>query len=42
MTDAELEKLLDDVESDRVERTESTTDGDKFRQAVLRVCQRSS
>ena len=34
MTDAELERLLDDVESDRVERTESTTDGDKFRQAV--------
>jgi ATP-dependent DNA helicase RecG len=34
MTDAELEQLLDDVESDRVERTEATTDGDKFRQAV--------
>lgn len=34
MTDAELEKLLDDIESDRAERTESTTDGDKFRQAV--------
>lgn len=34
MTDAELEALLDDLESDRVERTESTTDGQKFRQAV--------
>lgn len=34
MTDTELERLLDDIESDRVERTESTADGDKFRQAV--------
>lgn len=34
MTDAELERLLDDLESDRVERTESTTKGDKFREAV--------
>jgi ATP-dependent DNA helicase RecG len=34
MTDAELEMLLDDLESDRVERTESTNNGDKFRQAV--------
>lgn len=34
VTDAELEKLLDDVESDRVERTESTTNGDKFRRAI--------
>ena len=34
MTDAELEQLLDDLESDRAERTESMTDGDKFRQAV--------
>jgi len=34
MTDEELERLLDDIESDRAERTESTTDGDKFRQAV--------
>jgi ATP-dependent DNA helicase RecG len=34
MTDAELEALLDDIESDRAERTESTTDGDKFREAV--------
>ena len=34
MTDAELEGLLDDLESDRAERTESTTEGDKFRQAV--------
>jgi ATP-dependent DNA helicase RecG len=34
MTDGELERLLDDIESDRAERTESTTDSDKFRQAV--------
>lgn len=34
MTDAELEQLLEDLESDRVERTESTADRDKFRQAV--------
>ncbi len=34
MTDAELEALLNDLESDRVERTVSTNDGDKFRQAV--------
>ena len=34
MTDAELEQLLNDLESDRVERTESTTNGDKFRRAV--------
>jgi ATP-dependent DNA helicase RecG len=34
MTDAELEQLLDDIESDRAERTESVADGDKFRQAV--------
>lgn len=34
MTDAELEQMLGDTESDRVERTESTTNGDKFRQAV--------
>lgn len=34
MTDAELEQLLDDLESDRVERTESTSNGEKFRQAV--------
>jgi len=34
MNDAELEQLLDDIESDRAERKESTTDGDKFRQAV--------
>ncbi len=34
MTDAELETLLNDLESDRVERTVSTNDGDKFRQAV--------
>ncbi|MBN2579782.1 MAG: putative DNA binding domain-containing protein [Pirellulales bacterium] len=34
MTDEELEQLLDDIESDRVERTESLTNGDKFREAV--------
>jgi ATP-dependent DNA helicase RecG len=34
MNDAELEQLLDDIESDRAERTESIIDGDKFRQAV--------
>ena len=34
MSDAELEQLLEDIESDRAERTESTTDGDKFRQVV--------
>jgi ATP-dependent DNA helicase RecG len=34
MNDAELEELLNDLESDRAERTESTNDGDKFRQAI--------
>jgi len=34
MTDQELEALLDDVESDRVECKESATDGDRLRQAV--------
>jgi ATP-dependent DNA helicase RecG len=34
MTDPELEQLLNDLESDQAERTESTTDGDKFRQAI--------
>jgi len=34
MTDAELELLLDDIESDRAERKESGGDGDKIRQAV--------
>ncbi len=34
MTDAELEQLLDNLESDRVERKESTADGDKIRQAI--------
>ncbi|MDY0170823.1 MAG: ATP-binding protein [Thermoguttaceae bacterium] len=34
MTDAELEQLLDDMESDRAERKESFTDGDRIRQAV--------
>lgn len=32
MTDLELEALLDDAESDRVERKESANDGDKLRQ----------
>ena len=34
MTDEELELLLDDIESDRVERKESPADGDKIRQAI--------
>jgi len=34
MTNQELEALLNDIESDRAERTRSSTDGDKFRQAV--------
>ena len=34
MTDLELEGLLVDVESDRVERKESMSDGDKIRQAI--------
>lgn len=34
MTDDELTKLLDDLESDRVERKESPSDGDKIRQAI--------
>ena len=34
MTDAELESLLDDIESDRVERKESLTDSDRVRQAI--------
>ncbi len=34
MTDQDLEALLDDVESDRVERKESAADGDRLRQAV--------
>ncbi|MBF0156533.1 MAG: hypothetical protein HQL57_05055 [Magnetococcales bacterium] len=34
MTDAELESLLDDTESDRVERKESEKAGDKLCQAV--------
>ena len=34
MTDAELEQLLDDIESDRAERKESFSDGDRIRQAV--------
>lgn len=34
MTDEELEQLLEDVESDRVERKESPSDGDKIREAV--------
>lgn len=34
MTNAELEALLDDIESDRAERKESASDRDKLRQAV--------
>lgn len=34
MTDKELEQLLDDLESDRVERKESAAEGDKIRQAI--------
>lgn len=34
MTDAELEQLLNDLESDRAERKESAGDGDKIRQAI--------
>lgn len=34
MNDDELESLLNDLESDRAERTESLTNGEKFRQAV--------
>ncbi len=34
LTDAELEALLDDLESDRVERKESAADSTKLRQAV--------
>lgn len=34
MTDGELEQLLDDIEADYVERTESPTNGDKIRQAI--------
>ena len=35
MNDVELEQLLDDIESDRAERKESSaTDGDRIRQAI--------
>lgn len=34
MRDEDLEALLDDLESDRVERKESSADGDKIRQAI--------
>jgi ATP-dependent DNA helicase RecG len=34
MTDNELEALLDDLESDRIERKESVSDGDRIRQAI--------
>ncbi len=34
MNDTELEALLDDIESDRAERKESPSDGDKIRQAI--------
>ncbi|SPF46879.1 hypothetical protein SBA4_360026 [Candidatus Sulfopaludibacter sp. SbA4] len=35
MTDAELERLLADVESDRVERKESLADREKIREAIV-------
>ena len=34
MNDAELEQLMDDLESDRVERKESASDGNSIRQAI--------
>lgn len=34
MTDKELTRLLNDIESDRVERKESMADGDRIRQAI--------
>jgi len=34
MTDQELELLLQELESDRTERKESVSDGDKIRQAI--------
>jgi ATP-dependent DNA helicase RecG len=34
MTDAELEALMNGIESDRAERKESVADGDKIRQAI--------
>jgi ATP-dependent DNA helicase RecG len=34
MTDAELERLLDDLESDRVERKQSLSDADRIREAI--------
>lgn len=34
MTDSELEDLLNEIESDRVERKQAPTDGDKLRQAI--------
>ena len=34
MRDEALTALLDDIESDRVERKESFADGDKIRQAI--------
>ncbi|MBN2584289.1 MAG: putative DNA binding domain-containing protein [Planctomycetes bacterium] len=34
MFDAELEALLDDIESDRAERKESASDGEKIRQVI--------
>lgn len=34
MTDAELEEMLNDIESDRIERKEAASDMDKIRQAV--------
>ena len=34
MDDAELERMLDDLEADRAERKESWADSDKIRQAI--------
>jgi ATP-dependent DNA helicase RecG len=34
LTDQELERLLEDLESDRAERKESAADGEKIRQAI--------
>src|ERR1035441_3744439 len=34
MTDAELERLLDDLESERVERKQTLSDADRIREAI--------
>ncbi len=38
MNDAELEQLLDDLESDRVERKESVSDGQRMQKHRLKGC----